>query len=155
MTRKVAQRGFTLIELLIVIVIVGILAAIAIPTYQHYVNKSRATGAVVLVQPAKMAITQYALLHHGHLQDVSNASLHLSSEQLVAHSRNVSAITIQGDSADMATISVTLADQLGVLNWQGTYNAEQGTMSWQCTYPHDSPLQAYAPHQCSPAGGEL
>ena len=155
MVRKINQQGFTLIELLIVIVIVGILATIAIPTYQHYVHKSRATAAVVLVQPAKMAATEYALLHHGNLQDVSNEVLHLSSEQLVARSRNVSAITIQGDSANKVTITVTLADQLGILNWQGTYDPIQGAMSWQCTYPHDSELRAYAPHQCSSAGGGL
>ncbi len=152
MVRNVTQQGFTLVELLIVIVIVGILAAIAIPTYQHYVHKSHASAAVVLVQPAKMAVTEYALLHHGNLQGLSNATLNLPSQQLVAHSHNVDAITIQGDSQNIATITVTLADQLGALNWQGSYDPTQGTISWQCTYPHDSALQAYAPHQCTPAG---
>ena len=148
MSRTPSQAGFTLIELLIVMVIVGVLAAIAIPTYQKYVHKSRVTAAVVLVQPAKLAVTEYALLHHGSLQDVSNTSLNLSSEHLVANSKNVQSITIQGRSADQAEIVVTLADQLGVLTWLGTYAPTEGTMGWQCYYPSDSELRNYAPHQC-------
>jgi len=149
MLRPSQQTGFTLIELLIVMVIVGILATIAIPTYQKYVHKSRVTAAVVLVQPAKLAVTEYALLHHGGLQDISNTSLNLSSDHLVANSKNVQSITMQGRSADQAEVVVTLADQLGVLTWLGTYTPTQGTMGWQCYYPADSELRNYAPHQCT------
>ena len=51
-----AQKGFTLIELMIVIAIIGILAAIAIPAYQNYTAKAQATEAVTLLGGLKTAV---------------------------------------------------------------------------------------------------
>lgn len=57
------QQGFTLIELMIVVAIIGILAAIAIPAYQNYVLKSQLSGAYSEVSSLKTGVTNYLLTH--------------------------------------------------------------------------------------------
>ena len=57
--KRSLQKGFTLIELMIVVAIIGILAAVALPAYQDYTKRARVSEALSLMSGAKASVTEY------------------------------------------------------------------------------------------------
>ncbi|HFC6808924.1 TPA: pilin [Neisseria meningitidis] len=74
------QKGFTLIELMIVIAIVGILAAVALPAYQDYTARAQVSEAILLAEGQKSAVTEYYLNHGIWPDGNSDAGVASSSE---------------------------------------------------------------------------
>ncbi|HEZ3145489.1 TPA: pilin [Neisseria meningitidis] len=73
------QKGFTLIELMIVIAIVGILAAVALPAYQDYTARAQVSEAILLAEGQKSAVTEYYLNHGTWPSNNSSAGVASSS----------------------------------------------------------------------------
>ncbi|HFB6481656.1 TPA: pilin, partial [Neisseria gonorrhoeae] len=74
------QKGFTLIELMIVIAIVGILAAVALPAYQDYTARAQVSEAILLAEGQKSAVTEYYLNHGIWPKDNDEAGVASSGE---------------------------------------------------------------------------
>jgi type IV pilus assembly protein PilA len=105
---KSMQKGFTLIELMIVVAIIGILAAIAIPQYQDYTVRSKITEALNLAAPAKLAIAEtYA---SNGTWPTTNA---LAGLPATISSKYVTSIVVSG-GAGGSIITITLGGSSGV-----------------------------------------
>ncbi|HGJ8871570.1 TPA: pilin [Neisseria gonorrhoeae] len=93
------QKGFTLIELMIVIAIVGILAAVALPAYQDYTARAQVSEAILLAEGQKSAVTEY-YPNHGEWPK-NNASAGVASSASDIKGKYVQSVTVaNGVTAD-------------------------------------------------------
>ncbi|WP_201580837.1 pilin [Psychrobacter glacincola] len=138
-----AQKGFTLIELMIVIAIIGILAAIAIPQYQNYIAKSQVSVGLADITAGK--INTESQLAEGIDADISTAE----AVGLPADSTACSAITAAVTAADgSAELECTLQGTSQIsgesITWTRTADAPGASGVWTCTTTVDDKLSPKA-----------
>ncbi|WP_448143422.1 pilin [Stenotrophomonas bentonitica] len=143
------QQGFTLIELMIVVAIIAILAAIALPAYQDYVVKSRVSEAMVLADGLKVVVADNA----AQAEDDLGKGATLTSK--TDNSPNVEKTEITGTTGAIIVTTtskagggtVTLTPKAGGDDLKAGTPPE-GTIVWECSSTLD---QKYLPSSCDGA----
>lgn len=115
---KVMQQGFTLIELMVVVAVVGILLTLAVPAYRDYTVRAKAAELLAFAAPAKLAVTEYYLMHGTLPHDTEQAGIttNVRSDYITAidYNNDQMVITAQIDGHDIIMTLTPLADERGI-----------------------------------------
>lgn len=144
---KLTQKGFTLIELMIVVAIIGILAAIAVPAYKDYITRAQVSEAIVLGSGMKSTLGDFGWNHAAWPTKLVGANVTPTAGQI--------SVTLVGKYSEMSdsitgtypTGSVTMTMTTGITNGQTIFfETTDGAATWTCT---PGTLSAkYRPNAC-------
>ncbi|EMT8539009.1 pilin, partial [Neisseria gonorrhoeae] len=126
------QKGFTLIELMIVIAIVGILAAVALPAYQDYTARAQVSEAILLAEGQKSAVTEYYLNHGEWPENNTSAG--------VASASDIKGKYVKEVKVEKGVVTATMASSNVNKEIQGKKlslwaKRQDGSVKWFCGQP--------------------
>ncbi|HFC6906764.1 TPA: pilin [Neisseria meningitidis] len=126
------QKGFTLIELMIVIAIVGILAAVALPAYQDYTARAQVSEAILLAEGQKSAVTEY-YLNHG-IWPKNNTSAGVASSSKIK-GKYVKEVEVKNGVVTATMLSTGVNKEIQGKKLSLWAKRQDGSVKWFCGQP--------------------
>ncbi len=143
---KRLNSGFTLIELMIVVAIIGILAAVAIPQYQNYTARTQAAEGLSLMSGAKTAVAEYVMANGSFPESNSDAGLSDATAISGKYVKSV-AVTKDGDEGVItATFNTDINENIEDKTMMLTASNAGGSVTFECT---TTIYESYAPKDCT------
>lgn len=143
--RKQVQKGFTLIELMIVVAIIGILAAIALPAYQDYTVRAQVSEGMSLASGARTAVAEYVNQRGDWASSNESYGLEDPGNITGSYVTSVDAGSTEG------IIEVTFGNQANAViedaTLQFSANTSAGSLEWNCQ-PGSNLETKYLPADC-------
>jgi type IV pilus assembly protein PilA len=125
--KRSMQKGFTLIELMIVVAIIGILAAVALPAYQDYTTRAKVSEVVLMSAPAKLAVAETA----SSLGGLASVTATNSGYSFPGATKYVSGVAIT-DATGVVTVTSSVTGAAGTIVLTPT-DKGSGQLQWKCT----------------------
>ncbi|MBH2130306.1 pilin [Neisseria meningitidis] len=126
------QKGFTLIELMIVIAIVGILAAVALPAYQDYTARAQVSEAILLAEGQKSAVTEYYLNHGEWPSNNTSAGVATSTD---IKGKYVKEVEVKNGVITATMLSTGVNNEIKGKKLSLWAKRQDGSVKWFCGQP--------------------
>jgi type IV pilus assembly protein PilA len=144
--KRSMQKGFTLIELMIVVAIIGILAAVALPAYQDYTTRAKVSEVILMAAPAKLAVTE-TTSSLGLLSSVTATNTGYSFPGVTKYVSNV----VITDATGVVTVTSSVPNATGVVAFVPTnVGTATGQLTWSCKTAATTIVAKYLPSECRP-----